>query len=286
MSIALSQIGPKQAESPVLISVSHAGRDYPEAMATLSRLNKDQLRSLEDRYADRLAHHAADAGHSVLLSHFARAWIDLNRAPHDVDPLMFADLPQDWPESRSNAKVRGGLGLVPSRIATGGDIWRQPLLGDDLQDRMDQVHTPFHDAIAAALRERITRFGQAILLDLHSMPPIKPQRGGHPVHLVVGDLYGQSSHARFSERVMDELHRAGFGAALNTPYAGGYILARHGQPARHVHAIQIEIDRRLYLDARLDQPGPGLATISRLVCRLADALTDETCDSGLAVAAE
>jgi N-formylglutamate amidohydrolase len=124
------------------------------------------------------------------------------------------------------------------------------------------------------------------LLDVHSMPPPANRRDVATPHLVVGDLYGRAADARFSWRLIDEARDAGFRTALNTPYAGGHILARHASPARGCHAVQLEIGRQLYLDSHLDGCGPGLRAIDRLVARLAAALADEAMADPLAAAAE
>jgi N-formylglutamate amidohydrolase len=252
-------------------------------MAALARQSSQQLRPLEDRYADRLIDGAARAGHQVIVAQVARGWIDLNRDEREIDPAMVTD---PVAGSVMTAKVRGGLGLIPRRTAAGGDIWRAGLQLGDVTQRIAEDHRPYHSALAAMLAAAHARFGIAVLLDVHSMPPPANRRDAASPHLVVGDLYGRAAAARFSWRLIDEARDAGFRTALNTPYAGGHILARHAAPVRGYHAIQLEIGRQLYLDSQLDGCGPGVRAIDHLVARLASALADEALADPYAAAAE
>ncbi len=278
--------GPMPATTPVLLSVPHAGRHYPDAMKDLTRLNDLQLMSLEDRLADQLCDAALDAGHSLISARTARAWIDLNRAETELDPDMFAERPQGDAVRRLTAKVRGGLGIIPRRIANGGDIWRQPIALSDLEDRITQTHRPYHDAVRRALIDRQSRFGCAILLDIHSMPPLRAERNLPSAHLVVGNLHGRAASQTFTNCVVEEARSAGFRVAVNLPYAGGHILERHALPNRGIHAIQLEIDRSLYLDTHLREIGKGAPAMIQLVRRIADALSAEALGANLAIAAE
>ena len=273
--------GPATILSPVILSVPHGGRHYPSAMAEQCRLSEDQLMVLEDRHSDVLAAAAAQAGHHVITAKTARAWIDLNRAEDEVDPAMIRMEDRHRIPVRPSAKVRGGLGLIPRRIAHGGDLWREPLSHHDIQGRVAQVHRPYHAAISAALKDRSAKFGMAILLDLHTMPPLKAEIGHPAPHIVVGDLFRRSAHPRYTERLMAEAQAAGFRVALNTPYAGGAILERHAKPHKGVHGLQLEVDRSLYLDATLRDVGAGAAAIAQLVRRIANALRDEAQDQAL-----
>jgi len=277
--------------SPILIAVPHAGRDYPVAMRDLARLDAGQLRVLEDRHADLLPKIAAQHGHEVMIARTARAWIDMNRFAHEMERTAFdvqgpgEALTKDG-KCLESAKARGGLGLVPTRIHPHGAIWRAPLSAQDVAERVAQHHAPWHAAIAAGLERRRRHFGHAILVDLHSMPPIRPSRmSGPPPAIVVGDLFGRSAGRGIVERLMSEARTAGFAVARNHPYAGGYTLERHGQPQHHIHAVQIEICRSLYLDAAHDMPSPTLATVQHLVLRLVKAMEDVVSE-GLPLAAE
>ena len=265
-------IGHAIPESPVVLSVPHAGRDYPLALRAALRAPLASLATLEDRHVDAIAL-GARASETLLLQDLPRAWIDLNRAEHERDPV----LDDGARASNLTAKVRAGLGIVPRRTAAAGELWRRRLGADEVQARIVADHRPYHVALAETLAHARARFGVAVLLDVHSMPPI----AGGRARMVIGDRFGRAAASRFVHRVEAELEAAQLGYALNTPYAGGHILERHGCPQNDVHAIQLEIDRSLYLDRRLDAPGPGLEAVTRLLRAVIDALADE----GLASAA-
>jgi len=276
--------GPAEPQTPVILSVPHAGRAYPAALAESSRWPREQLEILEDRHADLLAHDAAAAGFTVLAATRARAWIDLNRHEREVDPDMIADAPRGHGYIRS-AKVTGGLGLVPRRLRALGDIHARRLDHREVAARIAADHRPYHEQLAALLASARNRFGIAVLLDLHSMPPLT-EPGGMPARIVIGDRFGRSAAGRFTAALRETAEAGGWRVALNSPYAGGHILDTHGAPARRVHAVQIEIDRSLYLDAELREPGPGLSRTRALVGDLARAIADEAFGSASTIAAE
>jgi N-formylglutamate amidohydrolase len=278
------RLGPDQPRHPVIISVPHAGRNYPPDMTLLTRLPAAQLQVLEDRHADSLVRAAVTAGFRVLIAQTPRAWIDLNRGERDYDP----DLIQSGSApSIPSAKVRGGLGIIPRRIQRGGDIWRGKISASAFERRLADIHRPYHTALGKMIDETRRQFGVALLIDLHSMPPLaESEEDKAPARCVIGDLFGQSSANRFSETAQATADAHGLAAALNSPYAGGYILERHGAPHSGVHALQIEIDRTLYLEERLDELGPGVKAMQRFVAALALALADEALGSPLQIAAE
>jgi N-formylglutamate amidohydrolase len=277
------QHGPDSPASPVILSVPHAGRDYPAALLAMSRLDEQALRPLEDRHADLLIDDAVGAGFTALVASRARAWIDLNRNVREVDPDMI-DPPAPRHSVMRSAKVSGGLGLVPRRLRGHGEILRHRLTLGDLDRRIAEDHVPYHARLAALLAATRRRFGIAILLDVHSMPPL-PGDVDRP-RIVVGDLFGRSAAARFASTLREVARTAGHISAQNIPYAGGHILGAHGAPSRGIHAIQLEIDRGLYLDDALDAPGAGLTASRALVLEMARALADEALGSTAAIAAE
>lgn len=276
-------VGPAEPRHPVLLAVPHAGRDYPAAMVNRVRLPIAQLQGLEDRYADRLASAAITAGFQAIIAQSPRAWIDLNRAEHEFDP-GFVEPPVGL-RAVPTRKVAAGLGIIPRRVSSGGEIWRGPIKRDDFEARLDGVYRPYHAAIAASLADYRDRFGCAILIDLHSMPPL--MRGSAPApDIVVGDLFGRSAERWVSDCVVQVATRAGYRAALNAPYAGGNSVERHGAPKNAISAVQVEMSRSLYLDSTRTHPGPGLARASRFIADLAAALADAAFRLALPVAAE
>ncbi len=269
---------------PVVISVPHAGRNYPPEMASLSRLSPHDLISLEDRHADALVTMATQAGFPTIVAQTPRAWIDLNRSETEFDPLVVEGRHIGHPSV--TAKVRGGLGIIPSRISPGQDIWKRRIDAESFETRLSTHYRPYHAALSSMIETSLSDFGIAILIDVHSMPPIPVQDGKPGAQLVIGDLFGKSSDTRFSDVVRARGEEAGILVAVNVPYAGGHILAHHGSKARNIHALQIEIDRGLYLDNMRDQTSPGVARIQRLIVNIAKDLSATALSPSIAIAAE
>lgn len=270
---------------PVLISIPHAGRLYPEALFENLRLPRSALLRLEDRYADLLGRTAISSCVPMISANIARAWIDLNRDELDLDVEMVKGASSK--ESRApGVKQRGGLGLIPRRLIGMGDLWRERLTMADVQKRIDAYHRPYHTQISKILAQMHQRFGVAILLDLHSMPPVpKPPYDSAP-DFVIGDQFGSSASSRYSEYLVEQIKGQGFAASLNNPYAGDYILRAHGKPRGNIHAIQLEVDRTLYLDADLREPNDKVSAISDLIARLVFGLVNETSGRAELLAAE
>lgn len=272
-----------QPRIPVLLAVPHAGRAYASDLT--ARLRQPELTRLrlEDRYVDLLAREVARAtGAALLIAHAPRALIDLNRTPDDVDWDMIAGgAPAQASAGGARAagsRARSGLGLVPRRVPGLGEIWRWRMSAPELEERLAGIHRPYHAAIETALERLRDGWGAALLVDLHSMPPLGPKTGPTAAaDFVVGDRFGASCAAQLSAAALAHFGAAGRATVHNRPYAGGYVLDRHGAPARGIHAMQIEVCRSTYLDARLSEPGPGLPAVARvlagLVRRLADELT-------------
>jgi N-formylglutamate amidohydrolase len=276
-----TRLGQNGAFTPLVIAVPHAGRIYPTDLLEAARLPLEALETIEDRHADLLVADAVAAGAVAVVARMARACVDLNRDEREIDPAILAGRPAPGVLVAS-VKVTGGLGVVPSRIASGGAVWKQPFTPEVLEARMATIHRPYHAAIATALDEAQAAHGIAILIDCHSMPPIA-RRGAAP-QIVIGDRHGRSAAARFTEAAAAAARHAGLIVARNHPYAGGHTLDRHGWPRGGRHAIQIEVDRSLYLDAAQHMPGPGLAHMRQVVAQIAAALEDEA--RGHALAAE
>lgn len=269
---------PPRADLPVLLSVPHSGRDYPAWLIALASGGRGALSELEDPLVDRLAWRALQRGTAAVIARAPRAAIDCNRAEDDIDPSVI----DGGGRSRVSARARGGLGIVPGRTQRHGFLWRRSIGAQQLEHRLDQAHRPYHRMVAEQLDALVDRFGCAVLLDCHSMPP--PAAGVPPI--VFGDCYGRSAGGWVSAEALRLAHSAGFAAGLNDPFAGGHITERHGAPARGVHALQIEIDRRCYLDDRLVAAGPGFDRVAALLERLVLGLGDLVLGRQLATAAE
>lgn len=266
---------PPRLRLPVLVAVPHAGRAYPQAvMARMRDAPLAQLR-LEDRHVDRLGIAVArETGAALLLAHAPRALIDLNRAEDDIDWDMIEggrpdDVVPPEPGQRSNARARSGLGLVPRRLPGSGEIWRGRLCPEELAARIEGIHRSYHAALAAELARIRAAWGAALLVDLHSMPPLRAGDGEVRAPVVVlGDRFGASCHNALIGRALAHLEARAIPASQNRPYSGGYVLDRHGAPREGVHALQIEVCRGTYLDRHLSEPGPGLAAIAAMLAGL------------------
>lgn len=268
------------AAVPIVLAVPHAGRAYPPGLLAMLRDPGVAASKLEDRLVDRLALSAArETGAALLVADAPRAMIDLNRSPDDVDWGMI-DGERPLKRTRAaNRRARSGLGLVPRRLSSSGELWRATLPRTELDRRIAHVHRPYHDQLARMLEEIRDRFGVALLVDVHSMPPLVRSHHGEPVtEYVLGDRFGASCDGRFVEAALDYFERRGRIAVRNRPYAGGYILDRHASPRRSIHGIQLEICRSAYLDARLSEPGARSQAVAKLLGGLVRTLADNLLD--------
>lgn len=280
---AFTHVAPRSMPLPVLIAVPHAGRAYPEhVLAGFRDEELCQLR-LEDRHVDELGVALAKAtGTGLLVAHAPRAMLDLNRAHDDIDWDMIAGARKRGSRaqplvshraSSANRRARSGLGLVPRRLPGFGEIWRGPLSREELEARIDYIHRPYHDFLRRELERIRNAWGAALLIDLHSMPPLRAQAGRDRVpHIVLGDRFGAACGNSVLTRALRCLEAAGLEAAHNRPYSGGYVLDRHAAPSRGIHALQVEVCRSVYLDDRMAETSAGLkplaATLAGLVREL------------------
>lgn len=277
-------LAPDAPSHPVVIGVPHAGQIYPADDLARSIVAADILSQLEDRLADLLVEPLVALGGTIVIATHARAWLDLNRSPREIDPgIAEGPLPRDI---EITPRVRAGLGLLPRRLANGRQIWRGPLPVAEIIARIAAHHQPYHEALCTGLGRAKERFGAAVLLDCHSMPPLRHESGDGPVDIVIGDRHGSSADPRLSERLVGIARDHGYLAVRNEPYAGGYTTQHHGKPRERIHAIQIEIDRRLYLDSMMNQPGPGLAPVQIMIRDMVAMLGETVGDATSRLAAE
>lgn len=231
---------------PLVLASPHSGRDYPGQFLAQTRLTLAQLRRAEDAFVAELLADAAARGVPLVAARYGRAWLDLNRGEHELDPAMFVD-PLDARPEQASDRVLAGLGVLPKVAAQGLDIYPGRVRSADAAARIAAVHRPYHAAIADQLEAVQGVHGFAVLLDCHSMPTPSPIMGGAP-QIVVGDLHGTAAAPNLVAAIESHFRHAGLRVARNAPYAGGYTTAHHGCPAAGIHAVQIEIDRTLYMD--------------------------------------
>jgi len=278
MTLSPPSIHPVRGDLPVLLSIPHSGRDYPPALVDLARGGAAALESLEDPLVDRLAWRALAAGCGAVVAQAPRAAVDCNRAEDELDPSIISGAPR----GPISTRARGGLGVIAARTQAHGSLWRAPIGLADLERRLTEAHRPYHRALADGLDALVERFGCALLLDCHSMPP--PPEG--IAEVVIGDRRGRTAAQWLSQDALTIVRRCGFSAGLNDPFAGGHVIARHARPGRGVHGLQIEIDRSCYLDPALRSPGAGFDRAAGLLERLAVGLGEALLARRFAVAAE
>lgn len=267
-------IAPRGRRS-VLLSVPHSGRDYPATLIAAACGGRAALESLEDPLVDRLAWRALALGLGAVIATAPRAAIDCNRAPDEIDPEVIAGAPP-----ATSPRALAGLGIVPGRTARHGHLWLRPITLAELDRRIAAAHAPYHAAIEHALDRLAIAHGGAILLDCHSMPTRRGQ-----AEIVIGDRHGASAAPHVTAAAARIARASGWTVALNQPYAGGYIVDRHGQPDAEIQALQIEIDRHCYLAPDGRSPGSGFDRAARMFESLATGLAEQIA-SAPALAAE
>lgn len=270
--------GPEAQPPPtaVVFASPHSGSLYPDDMMAAARLDAEALRGSEDAFVDQIIAGAPGLGVTVIKARLARAYIDLNREPWELDPAMFEDELPDFARSRS-ARVAAGLGTIARVAAEGRPIYARKLTFAEAKARVDLAHRPYHDALDRLLAAARAAHGAAILVDWHSMPAAAARghrgRGGGSCDIVLGDRFGAACSPRLTNLVERELESMGYRVGRNAPYAGGYTTEHYGRPARRTHALQIEINRALYMDEATREPTQGLARLAADAERLTRALT-------------
>jgi N-formylglutamate amidohydrolase len=227
---------------PFVFASPHSGRLYPLALNQLSRLSPIALRRSEDAYVDDLFSGVVSLGAPLIAARFPRAYVDANRAPGELDPAMFDEI-LHMPVDRSSPRVGAGLGVIPRIVRDGAEIYGKKLKVSDAIARLSRLHQPYHAALAAAVKDVSTQFGTAVVIDCHSMPS-----AATAPDVVLGDRYGTTACYALLHRAERAFLSRGFSVGRNVPYAGGYTTLMFGRPATGVHALQIEVNRALYLD--------------------------------------
>lgn len=249
------------ASSAAVISSPHSGRDYPEDLLRASRLSAHDLRRSEDAHVEGLFDIAPALGAPLIHALLPRAYVDLNRGAEELDPALIAGVRP----AGLNPRLAAGLGVIPRVVAEGVAIYNGKLSQTEAQDRLRRCWKPYHGALQALCDEAHARHGHAVLVDCHSMPSdalrAAPRVKGRRPEIILGDRFGVSCAPWVTEQVETAFRDAGFAVARNSPFAGGYITQRYGRPGRGLHAIQIEIDRSLYLDEARVAPGPGFEAV-------------------------
>ncbi len=258
---------PRRAVAPVVLASPHSGRAYPEHFVAAARLDPLRLRRSEDSFVDDLFADAPALGLPLVAATFPRAFCDANREPWELDPAMFDDALPDWVNTAS-PRVGAGLGTIARVVASGEAIYRGKLRFAEAEARVRACWEPFHAALTGEIEAVRERFGACVLIDCHSMPASSlPPRG--QVDIVLGDAHGTACAPVVAAVVEEVLVGLGFSVRRNDPYAGGFITRHYGRPRDGVHAVQIEVNRALYMDeARIEK----LAGFGRVRAQMARAM--------------
>ena len=256
---------------PLVLSSPHSGENYPAEFIAASRLDRMALRRSEDSFVDELFAAAPALGAPLIRALFPRAYVDPNREPWELDPAMFEDALPSWVNVNS-PRVAAGLGTIAKVVANGEEIYGGKLRFADAKARIERCYRPYHAALAEAVGATHRRFGRCVLIDCHSMPsvggPQERDAGRDRVDFVLGDCFASTCAPAIVERVERLLRAQGFVVARNAPYAGGYVTQHYGRPSAGVHALQIEINRALYMDETLLSRGPGFARMAETMTGL------------------
>ena len=264
---------PAEWQGAVVFNSPHSGDIYPRAFLTAARLDIAQLRKSEDSFVDALFLGVVQRGFPLMRAHFPRCYVDVNREPYELDPRMFDGRLPSFANTRS-MRVAGGLGTVARVVGDAQEIYEQRIPVDDALRRIEGLYKPYHRALRRLVTRVHREFDAAILVDCHSMPSIAGSRDERPrADIVLGDRYGTSCGPEVTETIEKSLHDCGYSTSRNKPYAGGFITEHYGNPPAGLHAIQLEINRALYMDERRYERIPGFdrlaADLEMLAARLA-----------------
>jgi N-formylglutamate amidohydrolase len=271
-------IQPARPAVPLVFSSPHSGNFYPPAFVAASRLDPLMLRRSEDAFVDELFAEAPRVGAPLLKARFPRAFIDPNREPYELDPGMFADTLPNW-VNRSSVRVGAGLGTIARVVANGAEIYSGKLEFAEAEARIEALYRPYHSALQELLDKTHARFQGVLLIDCHSMPsiggPMDRDPGKRRVDFVLGDAHGTSCSRRIIDRVEALFRELGHTVARNDPFAGGFITRHYGRPASGRHTLQIEINRRLYMDEDRIARNSGFDALVRSLTTFVQRMADE-----------
>lgn len=276
---------PDVRTTSVVFASPHSGRAYAKAFLRRSILDQKAIRSSEDAFVDRLFERAPQFGAPILMADTPRAYVDLNRSPDELDPALIAGVRQ----RHLNPRISSGLGVIPRVVANGRAIYRGKLTLDTARQRIAEHWRPYHDTLQMLLDDSHILFGEAILIDLHSMPQealdaVTRSEGRRP-DIVLGDRFGAASNPEIMDRIEAAFAAAGLNVARNTPFAGAYITQRYGRPSKRQFAVQVEINRSLYMDEVTISTRPDFRAFRSLMSDVMAEIT-EIGRNALPVAAE
>ena len=256
---------PVRQNTAVVFASPHSGRAYSAAFLAQTILSREAIRSSEDAFVDQVFGAAPLHGAPLLISDVPRAYLDLNRAPDEFDPAVIEGIAR----VPHNPRISSGLGVIPRVVSGGRQIYRGKLALAEAEARIAEVWHPYHRALRQLLEETHADFGEAVLIDCHSMPHEAIDGHGRPGQpkpdVVLGDRFGAAAGRHVMDAVEAAFQRAGLRVARNTPFAGAFIAQSYGRPSARRHVIQVEIDRGLYMDEATITPHAGFEAFRRLM---------------------
>jgi N-formylglutamate amidohydrolase len=276
-SSAIFLMRPEVQTAPIVLASPHSGRAYSESFLADSKLDALTLRRSEDGFVDEIFGAGPSLGMPLLAARFPRAYCDVNREPYELDQQMFEDRLPAFVNTRS-VRVACGLGTIARVVTDGAEIYRRRLSFAEAEQRLRQCYRPYHRALKSLVEDTLEEFGTALLIDCHSMPsvggPMDQDAGLGRKDIVLGDRYGTACDNRVLAIIEDRLRSFGFDVVRNNPYAGGHTTQVYGAPARGVHALQIEVNRALYMDERRVERASGFQTLVAKMTELLAALAE------------
>lgn len=253
---------PARPALPFLFNSPHSGVVYPRAFVEQSRLDLPMLRRSEDTLVDALFADVTRLGMAFMRAHFPRCYLDVNREPYELDPRMFEGRLPAYANTRS-MRVSGGLGTIARIVGEAQEIYARRIPVDDAIARIDTLYKPYHRTLRQIVTQLQRGFGMAVLVDCHSMPSGCQRDERNRIDMVIGDRYGTSCAPVIADILEGELRRRGYSVVRNKPYAGGFITEHYGNPASGVHAVQIEINRALYMHEPTYQASDAFENVRR-----------------------
>ncbi len=266
---------PDQVRLPIVLNSPHSGRNYPSEFLAASALDSLSIRRSEDSFVDELFEGAVSQGAPLLRAHFPRAYLDVNREPFELDPTMFdGSLPPHV--NTTSLRVSGGLGTIAKIVGDGSEIYRTKLTFADASERIETLYKPYHAKLRGLLSQAHKAHKCAVLIDCHSMPSIggvmDQDPGADRPDVVLGDRYGTACAPVLMHTAEQTLRSLGYKVTRNNPYAGGFNTEQYGRPAQGWHALQIELNRSLYMDEQTVERRDGLARVREHMSTLIGAL--------------
>lgn len=256
---------PSERTTSVIFASPHSGSRYLSSFLRASVLDHRAIRTSEDAFVDQLLNCVPSLGAPLLSAVAPRAYIDLNRAPDELDPALVEGVRV----TAHNPRVSSGLGVIPRVVAGGKPIYRGKIGRDEAEDRIARWWHPYHGQLQTLIDEARAMFGSAVLIDVHSMPHEAIDAfgfgSGRRPEIVIGDRFGAAAAATIVDRVQAAFEREGFRVARNAPFAGAYIAQTYGRPGRNQHCVQVELDRALYMNEREIRPNGNFAGFRRLL---------------------